>query len=220
MHLGALCALVEVGIALNMAFGVVQTFRNWLRDHVSGSVKRASMRIRLDLADIDAGPVSNGTIPIERVQKIEDAFVHRTARCQPYFVALAILTALGQILILAYIAPRVDEPCDVTWVPWVTLLAVGPIGLWWGLVGAYYARTTGQLLWIEYEYRHGIEMVRQLTAGAVQPTEPDGVAAESSTLTTSSVPPANSARRVVASPDRLVSGLEQEQDVVGSKNRT
>lgn len=134
MQLGAISSLVEVGIGLNLAFGVVQQFRDRLSDHLRKVVLAASSELSLELQGFFAQAQLQNNEHVERT--VEDAdkvykdFDSFTTRNQDGFVTFAVVASALLIGSLPAISWWNTHPCAGLWLIAASVLGVGPVGSW------------------------------------------------------------------------------------------
>jgi hypothetical protein len=173
MQLGALCSLVEVGVGLNLAFGVVQQFRLRLNEHLKRVTLSASLRIQVDLqnalAKVDA---ANARIAVASADAdaINEAFDSFTTRHQEKFVILAVVASVLLVISVPGLAWFGTHDCGVCPLILFSFLALAPVGLWGGILICRYAVARFGLFTLRREHERDLKAYNKLSVHPKKPT--------------------------------------------------
>jgi hypothetical protein len=176
MNLGALDAIIEVGIGLNVGFGVMQQFRERLSDHLRGVTRDCSLRIegKLQAVLTQLGANPNGRVheDIVRAGKLSSGFDKFSTTHQHKFVWLAVLATLLLVGMLPWISICGNEECPLWKLIVVESIAVGPSLAWAGTLGLYYLVVRGGLKWIDRRNDRDSQAYEKLIMLSVHPSNP------------------------------------------------
>jgi len=173
MQLGALCSLVEVGVGLNLAFGVVQQFRVRLNEHLRKVTLGAASRIQIDLQNALAKlQVADSRIAAASVDAgaINEAFDSFTTRHQEKFVVLAVVASVLLVISVPALAWFGAHDCGILPLILFSFLALAPVGLWGGILISKYAVARFSLFTLRREHERDLKAYKKL--GSVHPKKP------------------------------------------------
>lgn len=140
MEMGDLNSLAEVGVALNLAFGLIKGVRGRFSSLFSASINVKTDAIRTKIAE---SPIGNGINPsgiAVRVEDISQNFEKRTSLLENCMVVFSFLIAvsLTYFLLRSAITPRLLLPLYAGWVLFCLV--------WFSIV------STLIIQWVLYQY--------------------------------------------------------------------
>ena len=176
MHWGALTELAGVGVAINFGFGIVQSFRELLRQILTKEVNTVAARISSQQLD-------GAKIPIPKrhrrhARKLHMSFLKNSERAQNVFAVLVLGVAAFLVAFMMYVPMHAEEEClhPRRWVCIVAGLTVGPLSIWALTLVLYYAFVSSSLHGIVKKVEGAIEALTEdklLTEKDIEPTDPD-----------------------------------------------
>jgi hypothetical protein len=168
MHFGALVALAEVGIGINLAFGVLKQFRDWARNALLGTTKATCASMEAAIAEFRA---KGQNLSVREAVQYAETFENRTNRINQAASALAILSSLGLYGFIYYVADHADEVCDYWCKRGVCIASLGPMLLSWLAIVALYSYVRARLFLISKKHSQLVEFMKSLNL-PIQPTDP------------------------------------------------
>jgi hypothetical protein len=168
MQFGALGSLAEVGVGINLAFGIVQQFRQRLRDQLFEKVEDARLRMEVALAEANL----NGDVG-EKLEEIGASFGAWTTVWERWFMRSAICAGFVLIAFLAYMARHNGDRCDPMYTWFVLSFAVGPVLVWWCALWARHQSALRDLDELEKRHTEEINTYKKLAARSIIPTNPE-----------------------------------------------
>lgn len=169
MEMNALNSLAEVGVGLNLAFGLIQNVRRVLMGLLVAQVTKKVSSIKAILSE---AVILNGHNPAKTAVKIDDIeqrFCNWSKNAEWFFVALAFLVAISLICFLFEAAISPDKEISSVWAIVTLVILLAPImlsALWQGGLFGY---TLFRLSQRENEYRNALDLL----SGSITPTSPD-----------------------------------------------
>ncbi len=170
MHLGALVALAEVGIGINLAFGVVRQFRDWSRNGLLDTTKAACASMEAAIAELRAKGQSHSVLKAVEYDKWFEAM---STLINQLASAAAMACSLALFLFIYYVADHPDADCGYLCKRTICFMAIGPVLLSWLCIASLHGYVRFQLHRISKQHGHLIQFVKSLDL-PISPTDPGG----------------------------------------------
>lgn len=174
MELGALNSIVEVGIALNVAFGGFRQFRDRLGVHLQKRAASLGTRIESQLQsvlgrlDVHHADISIHTDIVE-AKRLKSAFDDFTGAHQAKAAWLAVAATVVLLGLLPYFAICATESCGWGMLVGTYALALGPLVLWGTALLVHFRLVRRALLIIDERHRRDVEGFDRLAKLTIPP---------------------------------------------------
>lgn len=147
ISLNSMNSLAEVGVGINLAYGLLKGLRDGLSNLFEANLKIKVQTLKADLNDVqDGDTASNAAIKAEDIRQMYSNFA---GKLTTVFVLLAVLSAISLVFFLVESSLTPDKVVDSVWVFVAVLCAIGSmvfaslfhlmlyggvrIALWWKL---------------------------------------------------------------------------------------
>jgi hypothetical protein len=168
MHLGALVALAEVGIGINLAFGVVRQFRDWSRGVMLTATTATCASMEAALAEFRAKGQSNS---VRDAVEYDKWFASISSAINLVALVLAIASSFGLFWFIYYVADHAEGDCGYFCKRAVCAAAIGPVLLSSLVIFGLYGYVRWQLRKIRKRHGELVGLLKSIDL-PIQPTDP------------------------------------------------
>ncbi len=171
MDLGALNGLAEVGVGINLAFGIVRQFRESLRDNFTRNANDISSRMSTALAEVGAAGQQDKLQSSRQAKISAEQFEAFSVKLSAVFTVLALVAGTLLIGFMYFAADHGEAKCGLLAKNTVTFLAVAPVIIWAAILGVVYHRVYKKILSLADHDGHALDIINALKL-PIQPTDP------------------------------------------------
>jgi hypothetical protein len=168
MHLGDENHLAAVGIALNIGFGILDQFRNWLRKLIADRVRNTT---NLLLEALGEQPDTKRGVE-SLTNKISLDFESTADRLQPVFVFITLGAAAALLAFMGLAVAYAETACSGRWTIPVMAFTIVPLLTWWALLARAYRKSKKSLAALLSKYKAAVDAFKSLKECSIAPTPP------------------------------------------------